>query len=74
LTEICRILLQFGDHIREHVNQIEGLRTQINYQPTMPERILARSRESWGELLASTLGLDDGNLDQKPDEGDRQNQ
>lgn len=68
-TEVRRLLLRFGDHMREHVSQIEGIRTEIGRPPTMAQRILAESERAWGMVLASTVGLTDEDLDVKPPEG-----
>lgn len=60
-TDVRRVLLRFGDHMREHANQVEGDRAMIGRMPTMPQRILAEAELAWGKLLASTVGLtDDG--------------
>lgn len=69
-SEVRRVLLRFGDHLREHVTQIDGIRAGIGRTPTMPERILARSEEAWGLLLASMVGLQDDDLDKAPREGE----
>ena len=34
-TEIRRVLLRFGDHMREHANQINATRAAIKREPTM---------------------------------------
>ena len=68
-TEIRRVLLRFGNHMREHTNQINGARVAIKREPTMPQRILAESEIAWGLLLASMVGLSDGDLDQKLPDG-----
>ena len=68
-TEIRRVLLRFGDHMREHANQINGARVAIKREPTMPQRILAESEIAWGLLLASLVGLSDEDLDRKPPDG-----
>ena len=68
-TEIRRVLLRFGDHMREHANQINGVRISIKREPSMPQRILAESEIAWGLLLASMVGLSDDDLDQKPPDG-----
>jgi len=39
-AEVRRVLLRFGDHMREHTNHIEGIRAEIERSPTMTERIL----------------------------------
>ena len=68
-TEIRRVLLRFGDHMREHTNQINGARSAIKRELTMSQRILAESEIAWGLLLASMVGLSDDDLDQKPPDG-----
>lgn len=68
-TEVRRLLLRFGDHMREHVNQIDGIRTAIDRPLTMAQRMLAESERAWGMVLASTVGLTDDDLDTKPLDG-----
>lgn len=68
-TEVRRLLLRFGDHMREHAHQIDGIRTEIDRPPTMGQRILAESERAWGTVLASTVGLTDDDLDANPLEG-----
>jgi hypothetical protein len=68
-TEVRRVLLRLGDHMREHANQIAGTRTAIERGPTMPQRILAESEIAWGLLLATTVGLSDDDLAGKPPDG-----
>jgi hypothetical protein len=46
--DIRRVLLRFGDHMREHANQIEEARVQIGQAPTMPQRMLAEGEIAWG--------------------------
>ncbi len=68
-TEVRRVLLRFGDHMREHTNQINGLRVAIQRGPSMPQRILAESEVAWGLLLATMVGMTDQDLDVKPSDG-----
>ena len=68
-TEIRRVMLRFGDHMREHANQIKGVRVAIKREPSMPQRILAESEIAWGLLLAATVGLSDEDLYQEPPDG-----
>jgi hypothetical protein len=68
-SEVRRLLLRFGDHMREHATQLEGIRVGIERLPTMAQRILAESERSWGVLLASTVGLTDEDLDTQPRDG-----
>ncbi|MBX2997580.1 MAG: DinB family protein [Caldilineaceae bacterium] len=64
-----RVLLRFGDHMREHASQIEGIRAALMRSPTPPERMLAEAEVAWGKLLAATVNLTDADLDQIPPEG-----
>ena len=68
-TEVRRVLLRFGDHMREHANQIAGTRIAIGHATTMPQRILAESEIAWGILLATTVGLTDDDIAIKPTDG-----
>lgn len=67
--DVRRVLLRFGDHMREHTTQIEGTRAAIGRAPTMPQRMLAQSELAWGALLASTVGLTDDDLAVVPPDG-----
>lgn len=67
--DVRRILLRFGDHMREHANQLEAARYAIDRGPTMPQRMLAESEVAWGKLLAATVGLDDEDMDAQPSDG-----
>ena len=55
-TSVRRVLLRFGDHMREHINQISGARAAIEREHTMPQRILAEAELAQGNLLAATVG------------------
>lgn len=68
-TDIRRTLLRFGDHMREHANQVEGCRASIDRLPTMPQRMLQEGEYAWGKLLASLVGLTDTDLDTRPPDG-----
>lgn len=67
--DVRRVLLRFGDHMREHANQLEAARAAIGRSPTMPQRMLAESEQAWGKLLAATVGLDDRDMDTRPADG-----
>ncbi len=69
-SEVRRVLLRFGDHPREHAVQIVAAREAIGAAPTMPQRILAKGQEGYGELLASLVGLRDADLDVSPGPGE----
>lgn len=64
-----RVLLQFGNHMREHATHIQGTRAVIGRPPTQPQRILAEAEVAWGNLLAATVGLTDDDLDTPSPEG-----
>jgi holo-[acyl-carrier protein] synthase len=66
--DVRRVLLRFGDHMREHANQIDAVRVDAGRAPTVPQRILAEAEAAWGRLLASTVGLTDDDLHTKPSE------
>ena len=65
-TSVRRLLLRFGDHMREHANQIEDARMKLGRGVSMPQRMLAESEVAWGKLLAATAGLTDADLDAQP--------
>ncbi len=67
--DVRRVLLRFGDHMREHSNQLEAARYAIDRGPTMPQRMLAEGEVAWGKLLAATVGLEDEDLDAQPADG-----
>lgn len=66
---LIRVLLQFGNHMREHAVQVEGTRAKIDRLPTHPQRVHAQAEAAWGLLLASTVGLSDEDLDCAPPDG-----
>ena len=68
-TDVRRVLLRFGDHMREHANQVEGARTATGRGPTMPQRMLAEAELAWGKLLGATTGLTDEDLPLPPPDG-----
>ena len=68
-TEVRRVLLRFGDHLREHANQIEHTRDLINRTPSMPQRMLQEAELAYGKLAASVVGLNDEDLNAKPPDG-----
>ncbi len=69
-AEIQRLLLRFGDHMREHANQIEGTRAALQRAPTDIQRTLQEAELAWGKLLAAFVGLSDEDCRQvPPDDG-----
>lgn len=67
--DLRRVLLRFGEHMREHSNQLEDSRQKVGTGPTMPQRMLAEAERAWGQLLAATVGLDDESAQQQPGDG-----
>ena len=55
---VRRVLLRFGDHLREHTTQLSAARDSLGATQTMPQRMLARSMEAYGALLGAMVGLD----------------
>ncbi len=68
--DLRRVLLRFGDHIREHSNQIEDTRRLIDRQHTMPQIMLAEAELAWGKLLGTLVGLTDEDIKAKPSDED----
>lgn len=64
--DLRRVLLRFGEHMREHSNQLEDSRQKVGTGPTMPQRMLAEAERAWGQLLAATVGLSDDSAMQQP--------
>jgi len=67
--DVRRVLLRFGDHMREHATQVAGTRAAVGRGPTMPQRMLAEAELAWGKLLAATVGLSDDDLTVSPPNG-----
>jgi hypothetical protein len=67
--DVRRVLLRFGEHMREHASQIEGIRADLDRSPTPPQRMLAEAELTWGKLLAATVNLSDEDLDAIPPGG-----
>ena len=67
--DLRRVLLRFGEHMREHSNQLEDSRQKVGTGPTMPQRMLAEAERAWGQLLAATVGLSDESAVQAPSDG-----
>jgi acyl-CoA reductase-like NAD-dependent aldehyde dehydrogenase len=68
-TEVRRVLLRFGDHLREHANQIEHTRALLDRAPTMPQRMLQEAELAYGKLAAALVGLSDEDLNAAPPDG-----
>jgi uncharacterized damage-inducible protein DinB len=67
---VRRVLLRFGDHPREHTTQLVAAREAIGAAHTMPQRMLARAQEAYGEFLGAVIGLQDDDLDKAPAAGE----
>ena len=64
-----RVMLRFGDHLREHALQVRNVRKLNNDNLTEPQMMLAMAEQAWGDLLASVVGLTDEQLDHVPAPG-----
>ena len=60
---------RFGDHMREHANQIAGTRQTLQANYTDIQRKLAEAERDWGHLLGTLVGLTDDDLDRVPEDG-----
>jgi hypothetical protein len=67
--DVRRVLLRFGEHMREHASQIEGICADLDRSPSPPRRMLAEAELAWGKLLAATVNLSDADLDAVPPGG-----
>ncbi len=65
-TDVRRVLLRFGDHVREHANQAEHTRDIIGRTPSMPQRMLQEAELAYGKLLAAVVGLNDEDFNRAP--------
>ena len=64
------VLLQMGNHMREHATHIRGTRAALGRELTQPQRMLAEAEMAWGNLLAAVVGLTDEDLDAKLSDDD----
>lgn len=69
-NSVRRVMLRFGDHVREHTTQLIAAREDIGAAPNMPQRLLACAQEAYGRLLGAMVGLCDEHLDMAPAEGE----
>jgi len=67
---VRRVLLRFGDHVREHTTQLVAAREATGAAQTMPQRMLARAMEAYGCFLGAVVGLTDEALDRAPEAGE----
>jgi len=67
---VRRVLLRFGDHVREHTTQLVAACESIGATQTMPQRMLARACADYGAFLGAVVGLADESLDDVPEPGE----
>lgn len=67
--DLRRVLLRFGDHMREHASQAGAARVAAGHAPNPPERMLAEAELAWGMLLGATVGLSDDEAAEAPPDG-----
>jgi len=61
---VRRVLLRFGDHVREHTTQLVEAREATGADQTMTQRILAQAMQAYGYWLGAMVGLEDEHLDE----------
>jgi hypothetical protein len=66
---LLRVLVQMGNHMREHAMHVRGAREALDRLPTQPQRILAEAETSFGYLRAALVGLTEADLDREFVEG-----
>ncbi len=67
--DLRRVLLRFGDHMREHASQAGAARIAAGHAPNPPQRMLIEAELAWGMLLGATVGLDDAAAATPPPDG-----
>lgn len=67
--DLRRVMLRFGDHMREHASQAGAARAATGHAPNPPERMLAEGELAWGMLLGVTVGLSDEEAAEAPPDG-----
>lgn len=67
---VRRVMLRFGDHVREHTTQLVAAREATGAAQSMPQRMLARAMEAYGYFLGAMVGLEDEQLDRAPEPGE----
>jgi hypothetical protein len=67
---VRRVMLRFGDHVREHTTQLVAAREAIGSEQTMPQRMLAQAMLAYGYFLGAMVGLQDEDLDTAPEAGE----
>ena len=67
---VRRVMLRFGDHVREHTTQLVAAREGTGSEQTMPQRMLAQAMLAYGYFLGAMVGLQDEDLDKAPEPGE----
>ncbi len=67
--DLRRVLLRFGDHMREHAGQAQAARVTTGHAPNPPQRMLAEAELAWGMLLGAVVGLSDEDAAAPPPDG-----
>jgi hypothetical protein len=67
---VRRVMLRFGDHVREHTTQLVAAREAIGADQTMPQRMLAQAMLAYGYFWGAMVGLKDEDLDKVPEPGE----
>lgn len=67
--DLRRVMLRFGDHMREHASQAGAARVATGHAPNPPERMLIEAELAWGMLLGATVGLSDDEAATPPPDG-----
>lgn len=63
---VRNFLVRLGDHMRQHVNQIERVRNQNQHLRTETDMIMAHADEMLGRVKAAVAGMTDEELERKP--------
>ena len=64
-----RVMLRFGEHLREHALQVRLVRGRLQRSTSEPQDMLALGEQAWGDVLASCVGLTDEDVDRVPAPG-----
>lgn len=67
--DLRRVLLRFGDHMREHASQAQAARVATGHAPIPPQRMMAEAELAWGMLLGAVVGLSDEEAAAPPPDG-----
>lgn len=68
-AQVQKLLLRFGDHMREHANQIMSTRFALQGTPKSTALALREAELAWGALLGALVNLSDEDLRRRPPDG-----